>query len=81
MIKELTGSNSTVKFLPATEDDPKQRRPDITTARERIGWSPKVPVKVGLAKAIEYFSQVCSLSFLFVCFRRACLKNYFVHRN
>jgi len=58
LIKELTSSNSTIKFLPATRDDPKQRKPDITTAKEQIQWSPKVPVKIGLAKAIEYFSQV-----------------------
>ncbi|CAE7382384.1 Uxs1, partial [Symbiodinium microadriaticum] len=56
-IKELTKSNSTIKFLPATQDDPRQRKPDITTAKERIGWSPQVPVRVGLAKAIEYFRK------------------------
>jgi UDP-glucuronate decarboxylase len=46
-----------VKFLPATKDDPRQRKPDITTAKTQIGWQPKVPVKVGLAKTIEYFKQ------------------------
>jgi UDP-glucuronate decarboxylase len=51
----LTQSNSTIRFLPKTEDDPRQRKPDITTAKNKIGWSPKVPVKVGLSKAIEYF--------------------------
>ncbi len=58
LIKELTRSNSTIRFLPATKDDPKQRRPDITVAKENIGWSPKVPVRVGLAKTVEYFRQV-----------------------
>lgn len=57
LIKELTKSNSSINFLSKTEDDPRQRKPDITTAQKHIGWSPKVPVKVGLAKAIEYFSQ------------------------
>lgn len=57
LIKELTGSNSTIRFLPATKDDPKQRRPDITMAKEKLGWSPKVPVRVGLAKTIEYFRK------------------------
>lgn len=57
LIKDLTGSNSTIRSLPATTDDPKQRRPDITTAKREIGWSPKVPVRVGLAKTIEYFRQ------------------------
>lgn len=57
LIKELTGSNSTIHFLPKTEDDPRQRKPDITTAKNKIGWSPQVPVRVGLGKAIEYFRQ------------------------
>ena len=57
LIKEITGSNSSIISLPATKDDPKQRRPDITTAKERIGWSPKVPVRVGLGRTIEYFRQ------------------------
>mmetsp|Transcript_16797 Transcript_16797/g.23108 ORF Transcript_16797/g.23108 Transcript_16797/m.23108 type:complete len:423 (+) Transcript_16797:93-1361(+) len=57
LIKELTSSNSTIQMLPATKDDPRQRKPDITTAGERIGWKPVVPVRVGLAKAIEYFRK------------------------
>jgi UDP-glucuronate decarboxylase len=58
LIKEITNSNSTIKMLPATKDDPKQRRPDITTAGLQIGWKPVVPVKLGLAKAIDYFRKV-----------------------
>lgn len=58
LIKELTGSNSTIQMLPATKDDPRQRKPDITTAGERLGWKPVVPVRVGLSKAIEYFRKV-----------------------
>lgn len=58
LIKELTGSNATIKHLPATQDDPRKRRPDITTAKRELGWSPKVPVRIGLAKTIEYFRQV-----------------------
>eukprot|EP00981_Chlorochromonas_danica_P003778 scaffold691_cov181-Ochromonas_danica.AAC.31 len=57
LIKELTQSNSTVKFLPATKDDPRQRRPDITTAKEKLGWQPSVPVKIGLSKTIDYFRK------------------------
>lgn len=57
LIKEITHSNSTIKYLPATKDDPKQRRPDITTAKEQLNWQPRVPVKVGLAKAIDYFRK------------------------
>jgi len=55
LIKEITKSNSTIKHLPATMDDPKQRRPDITTAKEQLKWEPKVPVQVGLERTIEYF--------------------------
>eukprot|EP00602_Paraphysomonas_sp_CaronLab_P004734 CAMPEP_0185019550 /NCGR_PEP_ID=MMETSP1103-20130426/2163_1 /TAXON_ID=36769 /ORGANISM="Paraphysomonas bandaiensis, Strain Caron Lab Isolate" /LENGTH=373 /DNA_ID=CAMNT_0027549931 /DNA_START=262 /DNA_END=1383 /DNA_ORIENTATION=+ len=58
IIKELTGSNSTIRFLPATQDDPRQRKPDITTAMERIDWRPTVPVRIGLEKTIAYFRQV-----------------------
>ena len=57
MIKELTGSNSTIISLPATADDPKQRKPDIGVAKSHLGWSPKVSVRDGLKKAIEYFRQ------------------------
>ena len=57
LIKEITGSNSTIEMLPATKDDPRQRKPDITVAKEQLGWEPKVSVRVGLAKAIEYFRK------------------------
>lgn len=57
LIKEITNSNSTIKFLPATKDDPRQRRPDITTAKDKLGWQPAVPVRVGLSKAIDYFRK------------------------
>jgi len=54
---ELTGSNSKIVYRPIPEDDPKQRQPDITQAREIIGWDPKVQLEAGLKKTIEYFSQ------------------------
>ena len=57
-IKEMTKSNSIIVNLPKSTDDPTQRRPDITTAKERIGWEPKVSVKNGLQKAITYFQSV-----------------------
>jgi len=57
LIKEITGSNSTIQMLPATKDDPRQRKPDITVAKEQLGWEPKVSVRVGLGKAIEYFRK------------------------
>jgi UDP-glucuronate decarboxylase len=54
----LTGSNSKVVQLPLPEDDPRQRQPDITKAREILGWAPKVQLKEGLEKTIEYFSEL-----------------------
>ncbi len=54
-IIRATGSRSKVVFKPLPQDDPKQRRPDITRARTLLKWSPKVPLAEGLAKTIEYF--------------------------
>lgn len=57
-IKEITGSGSEISFLPATKDDPTQRKPDISTAKRELDWEPKVTVKEGLQKTIAYFSRV-----------------------
>jgi len=56
-IQRLTGSSSTIEFRPLPEDDPKQRRPDITKARSLLGWEPKVPLEEGLRRTIEYFRK------------------------
>ena len=50
-----TGSRSRIAFRPLPQDDPKQRRPDISRARKKLRWEPKVPLSVGLKKTIEYF--------------------------
>ncbi len=52
---ELTGSKSSITYLPLPEDDPKQRRPDITRAREILGWEPKVALAEGLKRTLDYF--------------------------
>jgi UDP-glucuronate decarboxylase len=57
-IKRMTKSTSEIKFLPATQDDPSQRKPDITTAKEKIGWEPQVLVEDGLTSTIAYFQGV-----------------------
>jgi UDP-glucuronate decarboxylase len=57
-IIELTGSRSAIDFHPLPEDDPRQRRPDITLARERLGWAPTVRVEEGLRRTIDYFRSV-----------------------
>ena len=54
----MTGSASPIKFRPLPQDDPLQRRPDITLARERLDWEPKIPLSEGLEKTIAYFRTV-----------------------
>ncbi|MEY2885026.1 MAG: hypothetical protein RL490_2750 [Pseudomonadota bacterium] len=49
------GGPSTLKFLPLPQDDPRQRQPDISLARARLGWEPKVKLADGLAHTIAYF--------------------------
>jgi dTDP-glucose 4,6-dehydratase len=56
-IRRLTGCTSPIEFRPLPEDDPKQRRPDITKARMLLGWEPRVPLEEGLRRTIEYFRQ------------------------
>jgi len=57
-VKELIGSKSEIEFKPLPEDDPKQRQPDITLAREKLGWTPTVPLRQGLEKTIAYFEEL-----------------------
>jgi dTDP-glucose 4,6-dehydratase len=62
MILEISGSQSRIVHEPLPEDDPKQRRPDITRARETLGWEPRVPAKEGLKLTFEWFAQRLSPS-------------------
>ncbi|HEX6859863.1 MAG TPA: UDP-glucuronic acid decarboxylase family protein [Caulobacteraceae bacterium] len=55
LILEITGSRSKLAHLPLPADDPKQRRPDNSIAQEVLGWEPKVQLREGLARTIEYF--------------------------
>ena len=54
-IKVITGSPSAIVFRPLPEDDPKIRRPDISKARQALGWEPRVPLAEGLAATVDYF--------------------------
>jgi len=54
-VLKLTGSASKVIHLPLPEDDPRQRRPDISLASSQLGWEPKVPLAEGLKRTIDYF--------------------------
>ncbi len=58
IIKRLTGSRSKIVFRKLPVDDPKVRRPDITLARKKLKWEPKVPLEEGLKRTIAYFRQV-----------------------
>ena len=54
IIIKLTNSNSSLKFLELPEDDPMQRKPDISKAEEFLNWSPKIPLEEGLLKTIDW---------------------------
>jgi UDP-glucuronate decarboxylase len=57
-IIELTKSRSDIVFKPLPQDDPKQRCPDITTAKERYAWEPTIPLRQGLKSTIKYFDRL-----------------------
>jgi UDP-glucuronate decarboxylase len=57
LVLELTGAASGMQFEPLPENDPRQRRPDITRARQELGWEPMVPLEQGLKTTIAYFKQ------------------------
>jgi len=57
-IRSLTGTKSEIVFKPLPEDDPKVRQPDITRAKDKLGWQPRVPLDEGLARTIEYFRSL-----------------------
>jgi len=55
---ELTGARSKIVHRPLPADDPRQRRPDISLAQSRLGWTPTIPLREGLAKTIEWFRTI-----------------------
>ena len=58
LVIKLTGARSRLEFQPLPQDDPRQRKPDISLAREKLGWQPKVPLEEGVRRTIEYFRQL-----------------------
>jgi dTDP-glucose 4,6-dehydratase len=54
-IRELTGSRAPLAYRPLPEDDPRQRQPDISKARQLLGWEPVVPLEEGIRRTLEYF--------------------------
>jgi UDP-glucuronate decarboxylase len=57
LVLTKVGGKSKVTNLPLPADDPKQRRPDISLAKEALGWDPRVPLEEGLDRTIAYFRQ------------------------
>jgi dTDP-glucose 4,6-dehydratase len=55
MIRDLASSTSPIHYVPAAQDDPQRRCPDIRLAREHLGWEPKVPAGEGLAETVAWF--------------------------
>jgi UDP-glucuronate decarboxylase len=60
LVIELTGSRSVLSYQPLPADDPKQRRPDIDAATSQLRWTPTIPLREGLARAIAYFESKVS---------------------
>jgi UDP-glucuronate decarboxylase len=58
LIISLTGSNSKIIFEPLPQDDPLKRQPDITLAKEKLDWEPKLDIETGLKRTIDYFSTI-----------------------
>jgi len=57
LVLKVTGSKSTIRYEPLPQDDPKQRRPDITKARHLLQWEPKIDLEMGLQQSLEYFKK------------------------
>ena len=55
LVIEQTGSTGGIEYLPLPQDDPVRRQPDITRAKEVLGWEPTIPLAEGLQRTIEYF--------------------------
>lgn len=57
LVKELTGSSSPIVHSPLPQDDPVRRCPDITLAKEKLGWAPEIPLREGLSRTVGYFRK------------------------
>ena len=57
MVLKVSGSKSRIRYQELPQDDPKQRRPDITKARQLLGWEPKIDLESGLRLSLEYFKK------------------------
>src|SRR5690349_16457689 len=57
LVLKVTGSKSAIRYEPLPQDDPKQRRPDITKAKTLLGWEPKIGLEAGLKMSLDYFKK------------------------
>jgi dTDP-glucose 4,6-dehydratase len=60
-VLKVTGSQSPITYKPLPQDDPKQRRPDISRARQLLGWEPKIDLEQGLKLSMDYFRQAIEI--------------------
>jgi UDP-glucuronate decarboxylase len=58
LVLKIVGSKSEIDYRPLPQDDPIQRCPDISLAKEKLDWEPLVPLEQGLEQTIEYFKEV-----------------------
>lgn len=63
-VLEMVDSPSELKFHPLPYDDPKQRKPDISYAKETLGWEPKIQLREGLQPTIAYFKSLVDAGFV-----------------
>ena len=61
LVQKITGSHSAIAYLPLPQDDPKQRRPEITKAKKLLGWEPKIHLESGLRLSLAYFQEAVRL--------------------
>jgi dTDP-glucose 4,6-dehydratase len=61
-VLEITGSGSNIRFEPLPQDDPRQRCPDISKAKARLGWEPKIDLRTGLRMSLDYFRSAVQAS-------------------
>jgi dTDP-glucose 4,6-dehydratase len=62
LVLKVTGSKSKIRYEPLPQDDPKQRRPDITKARTLLGWEPRIDLEAGLRLSLDYFKKAVAES-------------------
>ena len=63
-VLELTGSKSRIDFHPLPSDDPRQRKPDISLAKEALSWEPRTPLREGLVETVEYFRKLIDAGYI-----------------